>query len=45
MIFETTSLTYKQVPRGDPEGKGIDENLVSSKLDPQASSDQKTTQI
>ena len=45
MIFEKNSLTYKQVPRGDPEDKGINETLLSSNLDPQASSDQKTTQI
>ena len=45
MIFEKNSLIYKHVPRGDPEGKGIDEAQMSSNLDPQASSDQKTTQI
>ena len=44
-VFGKISLIYEQVLRDDPEGKGINENFLSSQLDPQASSDQKTTQI
>ena len=36
---------YEQVPNNDPESKGINENELNTQLDPQASSDQITTQI
>ena len=36
---------YEHVPNNDPESKGINENELNTQLDPQASSDQITTQI
>ena len=45
MVFGTNSLMYEQVPNNDPELKGINENELNTQLDPQASSDQITTQI
>ena len=45
MVFGTNSLMYEQVLHGDPALKGISEDELNVKLDPQASSDQITTQI
>jgi hypothetical protein len=45
MVFGANSLMYEQVPQGDPAPKGISEDELNAKLDPQASSDQITTQI
>ena len=45
MVFGTNSLMYEQVPNNDPASKGINENELNAQLDPQASSDQITTQI
>jgi hypothetical protein len=44
MVFGTNSLMYEQVLHGDPALKGISEDELNVKLDPQASSDQITTQ-
>ena len=45
MVFGTNSLMYEQVPNNDPASKGISEDKLNAQLDPQASSDQITTQI
>ena len=45
MVFGTNSLMYEQVSHDDPALKGISEDELNAKLDPQASSDQITTQI